>query len=362
MRIQFQALERCGRLQNRLLKIGSMAFAPLVLAALVGVVDLYGSSTLAQDDQAASAGTAPKKAGEQTKSDDSGDATSSGSSSSAVELSKAVEQPGAAIVNTTSASLSQALDKVPARKIKFTLNTRQEFNRNDVNDDKTTSTAWSFVALGYALTPTKQVQVRQEFLYTRPKTGEDGKHVVRDLFIGFNDTNFAKFWGDGSVTSISRLYLPTGEESRYVTKQQGQLLQWFIANKPFGKFEFDYHLLGVYFNQSQNTYMHPTKKVITANFDYDIETWLSAKYNITSWLSVFQTAGMDSIWRRPMDGPGVQRMQAMEMETGVTILPNKNITVIASLYNYANIFDSPNPFSIYRDDETIYRLILSATM
>lgn len=347
----------------------SSTFAPIVLATLVGIVDLYGSSTLAQGDakadQKLSQDTSQRSGRDASGSDRAKDADPNGSSNgstSSASANQVVDQPGAELVTSTSAKLSNALEEVPTRRLRFTINTRQEFNRGDIdNDDTANRLGVSFVAAAYSLTPTKTIQLRQEFWYQRPDKNGPDRHTVRDLFIGFNNMSLGKFWDNGTLMSMTRLYFPTGEESRFITKQNGTLLQWFIANKPVGKFEFDYHLIGVYFNQTQNTYIGPKGKPV-ANLDYDIETWLSAKYNFTPWLNVFQTAGVDSIWRRPMDGPGIQRMQFAEMETGVTVMPMPNITVIASLFNYANIFDSKNAYYPWRDDETVYRLVLSATM
>ncbi len=238
---------------------------------------------------------------------------------------------------------------------------------NDLNTVGKTPTQINFVGASYALTESRTLNLRQEFAYTfgGRKNGleERGQAKLRDTFIGLNDTNLASFAGDGSLTGIARVYLPTGEESRFLTGRQGMLLGWLIANKPVGKWEFDAHFVAVYFNQSKDSYIDSNKPgVVNANIDYELNPFVGATYNIHPKLAVYHQVGTDNYWKRPIPGAGMQQIQTLDNETGFTYKPVAEVSINAALINSTNIWDNPKEFQMYRDEDSIYRLILKATM
>jgi hypothetical protein len=261
---------------------------------------------------------------------------------------------------SSTTSLPAAAAPAKPRPFKFTAYTRTDVRKANLSNRKGAVNSLNFLQAGYSVAEGKSVAVRQEFSYTFPKATTNGKATMRDTFVAFTDGKLAKFAGDGNVTGMMRVYLPTGETSRFITKQNGALMGLLVSSKPLGKFDVGYSVAGIYFNQSQNTYVSPAGQV-SPNADFELDHWASVSYNFSPKLSLNQDIGTDNLWSRP--GPnGVVRSHYLSLETTLSYQAMKQLSVSGSVGNSTNIFDSPNAFSLYRDDETTYRLALTASM
>ena len=265
---------------------------------------------------------------------------------------------------SSSARLDDMMSGFKKLPLSFIFYSRTDVKRALIADSTGSPTSFNFVGAGYNLSDTKSLIVRQEFNYDYPKLGAAGKPKTRDLYFGFNNTTLATFMGDGSVSSSSRVYLPTGEDSRYLTKQNGQIVEWLTASKPLGRFNLDVHLIGTYANQTQDSYVDTTsdKPKTTATLDYEVEQFSILTYNFSDRFAVYQVLGLDSLVMRPLPGDRALRSHFTESETGGTFKPNKTLSLTVSYFNYAPTNNADGGFALYRDSDSIYRFTVVAAI
>ena len=258
-----------------------------------------------------------------------------------------------------------------AKKIPFGLDLYQRTSVSKTllenREDKTLApTTLNYIQGKYILNESQSIRVRQEFTYAFPKQKANGEQVageakMLDTFIGFNDTKLATLPGDINLTGIFRVYLPTGEATRFVYKTNGMFLGWFILGKEFGKLELNAHMLGLYANNTQETYIDASGAV-KPNDVAEIYPFGEVVYNFSDKLNLAQTAGFDNYVRTQPAGMGKQHEENLVLETTLTYKPVKALSAGLSILNNANVWDSSKQFSVYRSDETSYRLILTASL
>jgi hypothetical protein len=288
------------------------------------------------------------------------DGANNASGASSEESSGTASTAPAPAEGSSTTSLPAAAAPAKPRPIKFTAYTRTDVRKANLSNRTGAVNSLNFLQAGYSVAEGKSVAVRQEFSYTFPKATTNGKATMRDTFVAFTDGKLAKFPGDVNLTGMMRVYLPTGETSRFITKQNGALMGILVSSKPLGKFDIGYGIAGIYFNQSQNTYVSPAGTV-APNADFEFDHWASLSYNFSPKLTLNQDVGTDNLWSRP--GPnGVVRSHYLSLETTLSYQAMKQLSISGSVGNSTNIFDSPKPFALYRDDETTYRLALTASM
>ena len=292
--------------------------------------------------------------------------TSTSTSASAASSSELTTLPDGSGTGSSEARMGNVFSGFKKLPLSFIFYTRTDVKKSLISDSTGSPTSFNFVGTGYNLTESKSIIVRQEFNYDFPKLGVSGKGKLKDIFVGFNNTALASFAGDGTVSSSSRIYLPTGEDSRFVTKTNGQLVEWLTASKPLGKFDLGIHLIGSYLNQTQDYYDVPDAKTgtmkPTANLDFEVEQFTMLTYNFNEKFAVYQLAGLDSTWLKPLPGARALRAHFIETETGVMFKPTKVLTTALSFFNYAPTNNAEGGFAMYRDADSIYRFTLTAAI
>ena len=288
--------------------------------------------------------------------------TASGATSSVSAPAPTAPAPAEATV--AAPTMTTTVKKSP---FSFSLYNRTNILKKDFQNRDNAPTTSNFLQAKYALTDTRSVGVRQEFGYRYPKAGKEGKATMYDAFVSYTDSKLGTFMGDGQIISNNRLYLPNGEASRN-RKQMGALLSEIVAVKPVGKLEIVAGAVGVYFNQTQNSYMKPTAgaaDTLTANPDYEFDVYLEGDYNLTPKVVLAAYVGTDNVWNRSVDEfGGVTKSQEFVFEPYVAYKPISNLQIIGSLHNRVNIWDPTpgTPFRVLRDDETQYRLAFLASL
>ncbi len=261
---------------------------------------------------------------------------------------------------TSTISLEAILKPTKPRPFKVDLYHRPSIKQANFIDQSGQVGSYNFIQAKYMLTETQSVGVRQEFGYKFAKPGSEAKATASDIFVSYGHSKIAMLPGGVNFSGNFRVYLPTGEDSNFGSKQKGALLAWLIASREFGKFELGYHFIPVVFNNSQDSYIDGG--VEKANNVAEVYQFVDGTYKLTEKISLSQAIGTDNYWKKDLAGRGPQRAQALYIESIASYKLHDRLKLGASVINNANIWDSPNPFGVYRADETSYRLIVHANM
>ena len=277
-------------------------------------------------------------------------------------ISSATTSASGPTEGTNTAQMSTVVKKRPFKVDFFT---RTSISAVDLLNQQNSPGTSNYLQVKVPLSDTKSVSVRQEFTYKLPKQGLEGdtakgKGTVNDVFLGYTDSKLATFMGDGQVIGLGRVYLPTGESSRYVTKRKGMLLGELIASKPVSKFDLSYGVVGIYFNQSQNSIGEGEK--LKALEDYELDHFVEASYNVTPKISIAQVIETDHVWNRSVDSlGGVTRDESFVSETYATLQAIQNLTFYLSVLNVIPLRNAERDFAMFRQEELSYRAAMLAS-
>jgi hypothetical protein len=237
---------------------------------------------------------------------------------------------------------------------------RNMFAKSSFNDLTGAPTVFSFGQLGYRLTSSKTVLVRQEVNYQYwGDTKNPQKLSPSDIFFAYTDSDLAPLKYDYKLTGSFRLYLPTGDASRFVTKQNGGAMAWFILSKSSGKFDWDFHLFNIYYNETQNSYVDSTGTV-QPNALYEIDPAFDIAYNINPHFAITGWLQSENITNKPVDGL-VRDQRHFIIEPGVVFHPVKDVSIAATYFDYmdTSTISAAHPFM---DKDCQYRLTFIGTL
>ena len=250
----------------------------------------------------------------------------------------------------------------PPKKNKFTgtFYYRNQITKSSINDLTGSPTVFGFGQAGYRLAPTKTVLVRQEFSYQYwGDTKNPQKLSPSDLFLAYTDSNLAPLKYDYNLTGSFRLYLPTGDASRFITKQNGGAMAWFILSKSVGKLDWDFHLFNIYYNETQNSYADPTGK-LQPNAIYEIDPAFDYAYNITPHWAITGWLQAENITNMPVDGQ-VRDLRHFIIEPGVVFHPVKDVSIAFTYFDYIDT-STPSAMSFFGDKDCQYRVTFIGTL
>lgn len=183
---------------------------------------------------------------------------------------------------------------------------------------------------------------------------------VNDGRIQLLDSNIATLPGDVTIDGFIRVYVPTGETTRFLTKRYTGVYGNVNANKSFGKLGLSYSFLAMYYVNSQDYYLN-AKNEPKANIDYILEHYIGTTYQISPKLSASAQMGIVDITYRGIPVKGVARATSLYSEAGVSFKPIKNVSIGASIFNDA-AFEPNNDFKYFADNETYYRALVNVSL
>jgi hypothetical protein len=228
------------------------------------------------------------------------------------------------------------------------------------------ATVRNYVGVNFRLGPEAAISIRQPFTYSYEFPKSDGAASdahASDLYAEYQDAKLFGFWRDAKVAVISgRVNLPTGEDSRFITKTNGYFFGWLEATKPVaGNFYFNWHLRAQWYNQSQNLYVD-ANGVATGNKDWGVDQFPEAEYRFTPKVIATHATGTCQLRYRP--GPGVPTRQDLALcsWSALNIQATRELAVTLALSDDADLNPAGRAFGIYRADETSYHLFLSASI
>jgi len=244
--------------------------------------------------------------------------------------------------------------------LSFGLLTFHDVSKGSIHDQDPNAYGIWRPSVRYAINDRLTLSYTQEFQNYYARSGADARWQMNDGRLQLLDSNIATLPGDVTIDGFIRVYIPTGESTRFITKRHTALYGNLNANKSFGQLDLSYSFLTYYVVNSQDYFLTPTGAP-KANVDYILEHYLSSSYRIAPQLSASAQVGIIDITYRGIPVKGVERATSLYSEAGVTYRPVKNISIGASVFNDA-AFQPNNDFKFFADNETYYRALVNLSL
>ena len=249
----------------------------------------------------------------------------------------------------------------PLNKMAADIWTRSDVGKDSLHNSDLQATSINRFSLSYKPDDRHIWIANQEIDVTYGHIGGQTSANMNDIYLGYVDTKAGKIF-DWNVTVSGRVYLPNGEQSRFVTLRQGALAALFIQDHSYGRFDLTNVVFAIHHNQIQNAYISPITNTLTSNDDSEIDDYFETAYNLSDKFSTYHVLGIEQVWERAMPTTGIQQLRHLFNEVGFRYKVGVNAMVATSIWNDANLVNpiGRSQFQMFRDDETGFRLYVSA--
>ncbi len=253
--------------------------------------------------------------------------------------------PAAASAAATSSTSLSGTAPAATRPWKVELYHSTETAVTSVTKKEGISTTVNYVGFKSKVLNGKSLGIRQ--LFMADYMSDDNKSDVRmgNTYIHLTDPKLFAMANGIEGTGIVRLYLPTGEDNRFVNKQNGALRLYLITAKSMGKWDFDMTLIGQAYSNSQDTFVDRTGAT-KSNAEYYGYPSLNAGYNISDTLSLGQSFGVENIWYRTK-----APIRSFNSTTTVSWKAMPQLTLNGNLSNDINVANPKQDFAMGREEE-----------
>jgi|GEM_PF-3882783 len=262
-------------------------------------------------------------------------------------------------VNKSSTSLPEAIQAAAPRKVFGEFYTETYTDYNDFSAGKGSPRFDSYAGVKYDLGNARSLSVRQNFDYTGlTDTGSNAFHV-QDIAINYTDAKLATIMGDGSLTLIAREYVPTGENSRFLTGNMGAERLYLIAAKSYGKWDLDVLGMAQYTNNTKDSYFKGGKEAQNrwgyATYEFD------SLYNFNSKFAAGLSLEVEHLMFRHLAGSPDSTADAI-IEPLIQFTPAKGLALQAALVNQIEIEHPKQAHALGRAEELQAYFNLAATL
>jgi hypothetical protein len=263
--------------------------------------------------------------------------------------------PSAQNPATSTAGLAKSIEEAKPRRVFAELYTETNEGMKDVKAGTGTPQLDSFVGVKYDFGNARSMSVRQNFSYMSAGRGSidtrsGGEFHIGDIAINYTDGKLASILGDGSLILIARQYLPTGENSRFLTHNAGQTRLYLIESKTLGKWDLSLVQAARYYETTQDSYFKEGNEVQNTEAIFSVEA--DAFYNFNSVLSAGMIAGYDSLKKRPLASNDL-KAEDFYIQPTLQVVPAKGVTAQLYLYNEIDTRNPKHDFALLREDDTL---------
>ncbi len=229
----------------------------------------------------------------------------------------------------------------------------------------------SFAGVKYDFGNARSFSVRQNFSFVSPGSGatattsaqdtrSNGEFHIGDIALNYADGKLATILGDGALILIARQYLPTGEASRFFTKQAGQTRLYLIESKSFGKWDLSLVQAGRYYENTQDSFFNISGKE-TQNRESIASVEFDAFYNLNSVVSMGFIAGYDRMTLRPLADKDT-RAEDFYIQPTLQVVPARGVVAQLYLYDELNTRTPERDHALLREEETSVWANLALTL
>ena len=303
---------------------------------------------------AAKKAKAQKAAAAQTAPADAADSNSAASGTVAAEtVMETNVPPSAQNPSTSTANLSKAIAEAKPRRVFGEFYTETNEDMADVKKGAGTPQLDSFAGVKYDFGNARSVSVRQNFSYMSAGLGTNdtrgsGEFHIADIALNYTDGKLATIFGDGALIVIARQYLPTGENSRFLTHNAGQTRLYLIESKTIGKWDLSLVQALRYYETTQDSYFKAGKEA--QNTEGIATAEADAFYNLNSVVSLGMIAGYDSTRKRPLADSDL-KADDFYVQPTLQVVPAKGVTAQLYLYNEIDTRNPKHDFAFMREDD-----------
>lgn len=262
---------------------------------------------------------------------------------------------------TSSSSLPAAIQAAAPRTVFGELYTETYTAYDDITSGKGSPQFDSFAGVKFDLGNSRSLSLRQNFDYTGLTDVKSNVFHIQDIAINYSDAKLATFMGDGSLTLIAREYLPTGENSRFMTGNVGAERVYLVAAKSFGKWDLDVLTMAQLSNNTKDSFMaadgsgEKQNRWGYATYEFD------SMYNFNSKFAAGVTAYVEHKFFRPLAGKADSTAD-MGLQPILQFTPRKGLALQAALINEIEIAHPKQPIAPLRTEELQAYFNLSATL
>ncbi len=318
---------------------------------------VFASHAALAADKAAAKAASTSAEGIQTVSDDASDQPAGVKAQSGTAV---LETNRTTPATTSTASLPGEIKAASPRTVFGEYYAETYTAIDDVQKGQGTPRIDSYAGVKFDLGNSRAFSVRQNFDYTGAAANGVGNFHVQDIALNYADGKLATFAGDGSLTIIAREYLPTGENSRFLTGNKGAERVYLIAAKSYGKLDLDVLTLGQISNNTKDSYMGADGKEAQNRWGLGVIEF-DAMYNITSKFSAGITLENDYLFFKPLAGNPDSQTDIV-IEPIVQYAPIKGLAIQAALVNTIDTGHPDKAFALMRHDEMKAFLNLAASL
>jgi hypothetical protein len=250
---------------------------------------------------------------------------------------------------TSSASLPKEIQAASPRRVFGEFYTEAYTAYDDISNGKGSPRLDSFAGVKYDLGNARSFSVRQNFDYTGLSSTRTNAFHVQDIALNYADGKLATFATDGALTLIAREYLPTGENSRFLTGNVGAERLYLIAAKSFGKLDLDVLTMGQLSNNTKDSYKDATGAEKQNRWGY-ITYEGDAFYNISPKFAAGVSVYVEHLFFRELSG-NPDSTADMGLEPVIQFAPVKGLTFQAAIINEVEIAHPAQAVGFARADE-----------
>lgn len=253
--------------------------------------------------------------------------------------------------------------KSAARNMKFQfLNQSYAYQRDLSEGERPVASNYTYVGVNYRFKPSQYLAVRLPFSYYMPKFEGQSRFETEDAYLNYWHADLATFKNlkDTSLSGMVRLYLPTGEDSRYLDKRNGAVRGTLMTSTDFAnRWNLNYLVYGQYNNHTQETYVLDGRK--WANIDRTLVQGATVSYELDEKWSLSQLVGTTSNWAETGDRYG-DTEHFLNAVSSVFYQINSGVSASLAFHNDVEIGDELRPFRLGMDEDITYIFSIAATL
>ena len=283
--------------------------------------------------------------------------TSSKSTTSRSTTSGSTTSAGA---GTSTASL-KTNKKSFWKRTDFQLFSQSYFYQNDIaNGYRPLASTYNYVGVQHEFMDNNYFSVRVQFSHYTSKFTDQTTVEMEDVYLSYWNARLARIGRDTRISSTIRLYLPTGEDSRFLDRRQGAIRGTLMVSHTFNNdWNGSYFVYGQYNRNSIETY--EINDVTYSNIDTSVVQGATIEYDFTNDLSLSQMVGTTSNFADTGNRYSTEEHEFNSI-TSLWYRINRKLSVSAAVHNDVALANERRPFKLGMNEDLSYVLTLAASL
>lgn len=243
----------------------------------------------------------------------------------------------------------------------FQLFSQSYVYQNDIaNGYRPLASTYNYVGVQYEFMDNNYFSVRAPFSHYTSKFTDQTTVEMEDIYLSYWNARLARIGKDTRISSTIRLYLPTGEDSRFIDRRQGAVRGTLMASHTFNNdWNGSYFVYGQYNRNSIEKY--EIDDITYSNIDTSVVQGATIEYDFTNDLSLSQMVGTTSNFADTGDRYSREEHEFNSI-TSLWYRINRNFSVSGAVHNDVAIGDERRSFKLGMNEDLTYVLTLAASL